>query len=181
MDVTHHLTIALDAAIALANTFGTAQRQGRAPAAVSPMEVDAALRLATRRVPEITAQVLEAYREGGTRLYLALQHVVDGDEDAAAAQINELFERTHAAPRLVRHDDDPWHLHFAVPGPAAMLADMATAAGMLIGSSEAGRLHLCGAERCDNLFLDSTRSRTRRFCSTSCQNRMKVAAFRSRA
>ena len=60
------------------------------------------------------------------------------------------------------------------------LAEFATAAAMLLGSSEYELLRRCGAERCDNLCLDATRNHTQRFCSTACQNRTKVAAFRSR-
>jgi predicted RNA-binding Zn ribbon-like protein len=60
------------------------------------------------------------------------------------------------------------------------LAELATAAAMLIGSDDAARLHLCNAVRCDNVFHDMTRNRTQRFCSTACQNLTKVAAFRAR-
>jgi predicted RNA-binding Zn ribbon-like protein len=74
-------------------------------------------------------------------------------------------------------------LHFAAPGVSAVtgwLAELATAAAMLIGSDDAARLHLCNAVRCDNVFHDMTRNRTQRFCSTACRNLTKVAAFRAR-
>jgi predicted RNA-binding Zn ribbon-like protein len=60
------------------------------------------------------------------------------------------------------------------------LAELATAAAMLIGSDDAARLHLCNAVRCDNVFHDMTRNRTQRVCSTACRNLTKVAAFRAR-
>lgn len=89
-----------------------------------------------------------------------------------------------AAPVLVRHDHGPWHLHFTAS--AATLserwcADLSVAVAVLLGSAAVTQLKGCAAENCDRLFLDTTRSRTRRFCGSSCQNRVKVTAFRRRA
>jgi predicted RNA-binding Zn ribbon-like protein len=42
------------------------------------------------------------------------------------------------------------------------------------------RLGVCTAALCDRVYVDNSRSGTRRFCSTSCQNRVKAAAFRAR-
>ncbi|MGH3516357.1 MAG: CGNR zinc finger domain-containing protein, partial [Haloechinothrix sp.] len=36
------------------------------------------------------------------------------------------------------------------------------------------------ATDCRRAFLDTTRNGTRRFCSTTCQNRIKAAALRRR-
>ena len=63
---------------------------------------------------------------------------------------------------------------------AGWLAELATAVAMLLGSDEVERLRRCEATRCEDVFLDSTRNRTQRFCSTACQNRTKVAAHRAR-
>ncbi|MDX6282814.1 MAG: hypothetical protein QOH03_3885 [Kribbellaceae bacterium] len=125
-------------------------------------------------------------------MYAALALLADGSVDASAGQLNELLEATRAAPRLTRPSpprdltqdrETPWHLHFATPGVSmagGWLAEFATAAAMLLGSPEYELLRRCGAERCDLLFLDATRNHTQRFCSTACQNRTKVAAFRAR-
>jgi predicted RNA-binding Zn ribbon-like protein len=51
---------------------------------------------------------------------------------------------------------------------------------MAIGSDFAGRLGVCSAERCDRVYVDTSRNSRRRFCSTACQNRVKAAAFRAR-
>jgi len=42
------------------------------------------------------------------------------------------------------------------------------------------RLGVCTAPRCDRVYVDTSRNGTRRYCSTSCQNRVKTAAFRAR-
>jgi len=43
------------------------------------------------------------------------------------------------------------------------------------------RLGACAADRCVDAYLDTSQAATRRFCSLTCQNRARVAAFRDRA
>lgn len=43
------------------------------------------------------------------------------------------------------------------------------------------RLGACAADRCVDAYLDTSQAGTRRFCSLTCQNRARVAAFRQRA
>lgn len=45
---------------------------------------------------------------------------------------------------------------------------------------ELQRLGVCAAHRCVDAFADTTQARTRRYCSTTCQNRAKTAARRAR-
>jgi predicted RNA-binding Zn ribbon-like protein len=42
------------------------------------------------------------------------------------------------------------------------------------------RLGTCDRQNCADAFLDNTQARSRRYCSLTCQNRAKVAAFRRR-
>ncbi len=42
------------------------------------------------------------------------------------------------------------------------------------------RVGVCTAPRCDRVYVDTSRNGTRRYSSTSCQNRVKTAAFRAR-
>jgi predicted RNA-binding Zn ribbon-like protein len=51
---------------------------------------------------------------------------------------------------------------------------------VVLGSDLYGRLGVCTADRCDRVYVDTSRNGTRRFCSTACQNRIKAAAFRAR-
>jgi predicted RNA-binding Zn ribbon-like protein len=41
-------------------------------------------------------------------------------------------------------------------------------------------LGTCDSDDCDRVFLDESKNGSRRFCSTTCQNRVKPAAFRRR-
>ena len=178
VEATDHLKASLVAAIALGNTFGSAWRQGRPAAEPDAAAVHDVLRLTTNLPVKVDAT---AFASGGRRLYDALGHLPGGDVDEAVQVVNELLKATKAAPQLTRQESAPWHLHFGDPDEATgWIAEFATATAMLLGSDDVHRLRRCEATRCEDLFLDSTRSRTQRFCSTACQNRTKVAAHRAR-
>jgi predicted RNA-binding Zn ribbon-like protein len=109
--------------------------------------------------------------------------VVAGAVDDAARQVNALLVRTGARPELERHDGEPWHLHFhAADGslPNGWAAGCGTGLAVVLGGERHDRLGVCTAPRCDRVYVDTSRNGTRRFCSTSCQNRVKTAAFRAR-
>ena len=105
-----------------------------------------------------------------------------GDVDAAAAAVNALLRRSGAAPHLIRHDTEPWHLHFhsADAGViAGWAAGYAMGLAIVIGTGHADRLGVCTAQPCDRVYVDLSRNGTRRFCSTRCANRISVAARRA--
>ncbi|WP_141857591.1 CGNR zinc finger domain-containing protein [Kribbella jejuensis] len=177
VEATDHLKDSLTAAIALANTFGAPQRRGRPATAPTAAAVEEVLRLTTKRAPTTDPS---DYAADGKILYDALSLLPD--VDGAASLVNELLAKTKAAPHLTRTAGEPWHLHFGSPDEAnGWLAEFATAVAMLLGSDQLERVRRCEAVRCDELFLDATRNRTQRFCSTACQNRTKVAAHRAKA
>jgi predicted RNA-binding Zn ribbon-like protein len=106
-----------------------------------------------------------------------------GAIDDAAAQVNAVLIRTGARPELERHDGQSWHLHFHAADnslPNGWAAGCATGLAVVLGGSGADRLGVCTAPGCDRVFVDTSRNGTRRYCSTSCQNRVKTAAFRAR-
>jgi predicted RNA-binding Zn ribbon-like protein len=57
-----------------------------------------------------------------------------------------------------------------------MLAPIARAAAdMLVDDAELSRVRICAADDCDWLFLDTTKNRSRQWCSmASCGNRAKA-------
>ena len=57
----------------------------------------------------------------------------------------------------------------------------AAALAELIGDGEAQRLGTCERTDCDRVYVDVSKNASRRFCSLTCQNRVKVATFRERA
>ncbi|MGH7640751.1 MAG: CGNR zinc finger domain-containing protein [Candidatus Dormibacteria bacterium] len=105
--------------------------------------------------------------------------------DRAAALVNSLLSRYQAAPQLARHDGESWHLHFHSQDKeagrvVARGAMCAIALAVVIGSPGEGRLGVCEAEHCQQVFVDTSKNGSRRFCSSTCLSRTKVAAFRAR-
>jgi predicted RNA-binding Zn ribbon-like protein len=116
-------------------------------------------------------------------LRLRLARMWDMTVGEAAGVVNTLLKDANALPQLVKHDGWDYHIH-ATP-PDAPLADrMAVEAAMafadVIRSGELDRLRACAAADCDDVLVDLSKNRSRRFCSTTCANRVNVAAYRTR-
>lgn len=125
----------------------------------------------------------EAELEAVRKLRPRLEKLWELSEEEAADLVNALLREASALPQLVRHDSWDYHLH-ATP-PDAPLADrMAVEAAMaftdVIRTGQLDRRRLCAAEGCDNVLIDLSKNRSRRFCSTACSNRTNVAAYRTR-
>jgi len=112
-----------------------------------------------------------------------LRRLWDLDEDKVVAEVNRLLADANALPQLVRHDGWGYHLH--ATSPQAPLADrMAVEAAMafvdVVRQQELDRLRVCDADDCEDVHVDLSKNRSRRYCSTACSNRVNVAAFRAR-
>jgi predicted RNA-binding Zn ribbon-like protein len=106
----------------------------------------------------------------------------DGATDRVAELVNALLADYRSSPQLSRHDGEPWHLHFTSSAAGTEWgAGCATGLAVVVDSQATGRLGVCRAEGCDRVYVDVSRNASRRFCSESCLNRTKVAAFRARA
>jgi predicted RNA-binding Zn ribbon-like protein len=105
------------------------------------------------------------------------------DEGGVVELVNRMLVEARALPQLVAHDDWGYHLH-ATPSQAPLADRMAVEAAMaivdVVRQQELDRLSTCGAADCDDVLVDLTKNRSRRYCSTSCGNRVNVAAFRAR-
>jgi predicted RNA-binding Zn ribbon-like protein len=112
-----------------------------------------------------------------------LRDLLTADRDTAAELVNRLLADAGAMPRLVRHDGVDWHLHAVSPDEPLVrrvLVETAMAMADLVRSDEMSRLAVCADDTCAGVVLDLTRNRSRRFCSTTCANRVAVAAYRAR-
>jgi predicted RNA-binding Zn ribbon-like protein len=117
------------------------------------------------------------------RLRPLLAQLWEMTKDEAAELVNTMLRDANALPQLVKHDGWDYHVH-ATP-PEAPLADrMAVEAAMafadVIRSGELARLRVCAAADCDDVVVDLSKNRSRRFCGVTCANRVNVAAYRSR-
>jgi predicted RNA-binding Zn ribbon-like protein len=112
-----------------------------------------------------------------------LRAVWHADEDAAVRIVNGLLAEARALPQLVRHDGWDYHLH-ATPPDAPLATRMAVEAAMalldVIRSKELSRLRVCDLPGCENVLVDLSKNRSRRFCDAGCGNRAAVAAYRAR-
>ena len=109
---------------------------------------------------------------------------LDGDDlDTAAQRLNDLLARHPAHPHLAKDDEGRWRVHHH-PTDAALVpmwtSICAEGLARIVGEGDADRLGTCAASDCDRVFLDGSKNASRRFCSTTCQNRVKAAAFRRR-
>jgi predicted RNA-binding Zn ribbon-like protein len=105
------------------------------------------------------------------------------EQDDLVVAVNRVLTDCHALPQLVDHDDLGWHIH-AVPQEAPLATRMLVEAAMaftdVIRSQDLDRLKDCAADDCDNVVLDLSRNRSKRFCEDGCGNRENVRAYRGR-
>ena len=95
--------------------------------------------------------------------------------------INGLMRAAGCRPRLVAHDGLAAHLHFADHNAALVDRVRAMTAGGLASAVAAlgpSRLGGCENPRCGSVYLDLSRSGTRRHCSLRCANAVRVARHR---
>jgi predicted RNA-binding Zn ribbon-like protein len=107
------------------------------------------------------------------------------DVDAAVARVNEELTELPISPSVVDHGGVGPHIHWT-PSTATfddqVMADMLMALAHELCDSGTLRFGSCGADGCDRLFFDSTRNRSRRFCSDPrCASRTHTADHRARA
>jgi len=176
-----HADRALDPMVALVNGLTPGFDRGTRLAAVAADERRRRARSALA-LP-FTGAEAESLARLAARLRTVFTAVDEGDVDRAAGIVNRLLEDYRPAPYLGRHDGRTWHLHFHNTAPDTEPhwgAGFAAALASVVGSEAWRRLGICSASRCDRVFVDRSRNGSRRFCSTSCQNRTKAAAFRAR-
>ena len=171
------------AAVELVNALSVGQAYGRARPPADPhaamariLAVDppSAARLRARDVPGFIALA--------GRLHEVFEALDGGDVDAAAVALNMLLADHPAHPHLAK-EDGRWRLHHH-PADAALVpmttAICAEGLARVIGAGGARRLGTCADAGCERVFIDLSKNGSRRFCSTTCQNRVKAAAFRGR-
>ncbi|MDH4116853.1 MAG: CGNR zinc finger domain-containing protein [Acidimicrobiia bacterium] len=128
-----------------------------------------------------TVKDLESIRRARPELRRAL---LAEDEAIAVVALNDLLAAAKPRPQLVHGSDEKWVFGYADPEGTVADRILAEAAG---GALEEIRLHgvrrfnTCGSSTCEDVFVDRTRNRSRRFCSSDvCGNREAQRAHRAR-
>jgi hypothetical protein len=179
--LTHDTRCALDCAVALLNT----EPHGGRPDLLT--DVDALRRFVRdHAISDVRLELLEPRDlRDVLRVRAGFADVFAADSDARAAElINGMVAAAGTTPRLTDHDGHDWHVHYFAPGAALadhLAADCGMALAFLVVAGERERLRRCAAPGCGRAFVDLTRNRSRRYCSSrTCGNRLHVAAYRAR-
>jgi predicted RNA-binding Zn ribbon-like protein len=171
----HDTEVALQAAVALANSAGEQE-----DTLTTVAELDGVWdRFGYTGRHDRTQAELDRVRAIRPRLHALLV----ADRDGAVELVNQMLSEARAVPQLSRHDDFDWHIHAIdaqAPLDTRILVETAMAMIDVIRADEMSRLSTCADDTCDDVVLDLSRNRSRRFCSTTCGNRNAVAAYRAR-
>ncbi|HWL98999.1 MAG TPA: CGNR zinc finger domain-containing protein [Nocardioidaceae bacterium] len=114
-----------------------------------------------------------------------IRHIFTATEDDEAAEaVNGIIAESPVTPRLAHHDGYDWHMHYFTPGARLaehLAVDCGIALGHVIAAGERDRLRVCEAPDCEQVLVDLSRNRSKRYCDArTCGNRLHVAAYRER-
>lgn len=126
----------------------------------------------------LTAEDLPGLRQLRESLRAVFQA---GSPAEAASLLNPMLVRASAIPQLVASGGS-LRLQVApqARGFAALSARLPAALAEHIAHRGLGRLGTCAGLPCQCAFIDRTRARTRRFCSTACNDRAASLLYRRR-
>ncbi|MFJ2586449.1 CGNR zinc finger domain-containing protein [Streptomyces sp. NPDC087538] len=189
MLIPHDTRIALDTVIELMNTAP----ESEAPTSGQPEDepsdgladiaalYDFARRHRISGVGELHEKDLQAVRDVRARF---AEIFATDDAQTAASLVNALVAAAGTTPQLSNHDGYDWHVHYFAPDASIadhLAADCGMALAFIVVAGEQERLRRCEAPDCRHAFVDLSRNRSRRYCSSrTCGNRLHVAAYRAR-
>jgi predicted RNA-binding Zn ribbon-like protein len=181
VDFGHYTDEPVTMAMDLVNTFEEFSGEEHLGA---PEDVAAFLEEHAEHWPEAPTRIRESDLHEVRALRTRLREVFTSeDEESAAIQLNEILSDVAAVPRVSVHAGADPHLHFEPQdGSPARWLGAVTAMGLSIVLVEDGldRFGICGSSTCDDVFVDTSRNRSRRHCSDTCTTRENVAAYRQR-
>jgi predicted RNA-binding Zn ribbon-like protein len=103
-------------------------------------------------------------------------------EPDVMARLNALLALASPKPYATDHDGE-LHLHYARPDAGAveqLTTTVAMGLSQVVVQHGWQRLGVCSAEGCGNVYVDTSRNASRRYCSNTCASRSTVAAYRAR-
>jgi hypothetical protein len=103
-------------------------------------------------------------------------------EPEVMARLNALLALASPKPYATTHDGE-LHLHYARPDASALdqlTTTVAMGLSQVVVQHGWQRLGVCSAEGCGNVYVDTSRNASRRYCSNTCASRSTVAAYRAR-
>jgi predicted RNA-binding Zn ribbon-like protein len=107
---------------------------------------------------------------------------VAGSQPEVIERLNALLALASPQPYATDHDGE-LHLHYAradAPALEQLTTTVAMGLSQVVVQHGWQRLGVCTAEGCDNVYVDTSRNASRRYCSNTCASRSTVAAYRAR-
>ena len=167
----------------LVNELDSTERDAPLPAREAVAALSRILAVDPPSVAQLTQAQVPAFVALARRIRTVFANMHERDVDSAATTLNELLAAHPAHPHLAK-ERGAWRLHHH-PHDAPLVpmwtAICAAALAEMIGDGEAQRLGTCERPDCGRVYVDVSKNASRRFCSLTCQNRVKVAMFRERA
>jgi predicted RNA-binding Zn ribbon-like protein len=113
---------------------------------------------------------------------LVRQVALADSESTVMERLNALLTLASPRPYATDHDGE-LHLHYARPDAGAveqLTTTVAMGLSQVVVQHGWQRLGVCSAEGCGNVYVDTSRNASRRYCSNTCASRSTVAAYRAR-
>jgi predicted RNA-binding Zn ribbon-like protein len=113
---------------------------------------------------------------------LVRQVALADSETTVMERLNALLTLASPRPYATDHDGE-LHLHYARPDAGAveqLTTTVAMGLSQVVVQHGWQRLGVCSAEGCGNVYVDTSRNASRRYCSNTCASRSTVAAYRAR-
>jgi predicted RNA-binding Zn ribbon-like protein len=129
---------------------------------------------------QITQHDLDQLKLLRAELACVFSSAAGGAGLAAAERLNALMTIHPVQPMLVAHDSEPLHVHL---NEAGSITDRYAAASvislaLLLSQLGAERLGVCAIASCEQVFIDGSSNRSRRYCADHSAARSNVAALR---
>lgn len=177
MNFTHYSEDAAQLGADLVNTIGSVSGRDFLPDAEALREFLVAHEM------DAPARISDADLEDVGRWRARLAEVWEAPDQRSKAEVlNSILADVRALPQLTDHDGS-WHMHY-VCGDAPIGHKMAAAGAMglaiVLGEYGIERFGMCAADDCRDVFVDTSRNKSRRYCNDTCSTRVNVAAYRKR-
>jgi predicted RNA-binding Zn ribbon-like protein len=134
--------------------------------------------------PAERSRLIPALRRLRRRLQDKADAVAQGTP-VTAVHLEDLNEYLAAAPLVRRLDTQGGKARLRLEPvrrtAAAVLAGIVSSFAETLAAGGVGRIKLCGNKDCRWVFRDTSKSGTRKWCSPTCGNLMKVRRFRRKA
>ena len=172
------LRVTIDAAMELANVV--ADDEPDLPERLRTVLVDHDF----VRARDACASELAAFVDRSVPLARLFASLPELDLVDAVDRVNAALESCAIAPSLSSHDGFALHIHWtsaATPFAHQVAVDLLMGLAQTLCDHGVERFGRCAAAGCEHVFYDSTKNRSRRFCSDQrCASRTHTAAHRAR-